>query len=224
MAAGVRSANKTWVNWTEFCFSLDIDPTLSGIEHPVELLQVFALRIRDGRLSKSGKPVRSEMVANSLREVGQTLTLMGSRDPRLDTHGHLDLQITRLQKAFEKQDPAPDRAKPIPVSLLVQAATTAYHSPTSTPTTLAVVNLMCLAFYFLMCPDEYCTTPNEPHPFWLQDVQLFAGRHILPLDTAMAHQLQNATAVHLTFTTHKNSTRGEKISQGISGHRIFCPV
>ena len=149
---------------------------------------------------------------------------MGAPDPRLDSHGRIDFRISRMQRAFLKEDPPPERAKPLPISLLIKAAAHAYDTPYSSPLNQAVVDMMCLAFYFLMRPGEYCSTPNEAHPFRLQDVQLFAGRHDLPLLLCPNSQLFAATQVFLTFTTQKNSEKGEKICQGRSGHKLFCPV
>lgn len=222
--SGVRSADSTWAKWQQFCASLDVDPMLQDISDPVQLLQVYGLRIRDGRLSKSGQPVRSGTVATALREVGQTIALLGSPDPRLATHGRIDIRLSRMSKAFAKQDPHPDRVKPIPLSLLLLASATAYAIAGSSISRQAIVDMMCLAFYFLMRPGEYCTTPNEPHPFRMRDVVLYAGGVPLSIATCTDAQLLSATSVELTFTTQKNSVRGEKIAHGRSGHAHFCPV
>ena len=224
VAAGVRSSDRTWEIWTKFCLSLDVDPLLRDVAEPTALLQVFAFRTRDGRLSKSGRPVGAGTVATSLRDVGQTFSLLGSPDPRLDTHGRLDIRLTRLNKAFVKADPPPDRVKPIPLSLLIQAAALAYAVPGSSLALRAIVDMMCLAFYFLMRPGEYCTTPQQPHPFRMADVILYAGSHQISLATATDAQLLAATSVELTFSTQKNAVRGEKIAHGRSGHPFFCPV
>jgi hypothetical protein len=151
--------------------------------------------------------------------------MVGSSDPRLDDHGRLDIRLTRLTKAFTKQDPPPSRVKPLPLRLLVQAAALAHSLSDSSLAVRAIADMLILAFFFLMRPGEYCITPDGgSHPFCLADVALYAGDH--PLDLAMATdaQLLAATSVELTFTTQKNAVKGEKIAHGRSGHRFFCPV
>jgi hypothetical protein len=129
-----------------------------------------------------------------------------------------------MHKAFQKQDPPPDRVKPLPLSLLIQAASLAHSVPDSSIALRAIVDMMCLAFYFLMRPGEYCTTPQQPHPFRMSDVVLYAGTFPITLTTATDAQLIAATSVELTFQDQKNAVRGEKIAHGRSGHSFFCPV
>lgn len=155
--------------------------------------------------------------------MGQTLSLVGSKDPRLDSHGRLDIRLARLTKAFTKEDPPPGRVKPLPLSLLIQAAALA-QVPGSSIALQAIADMLILAFYFLMRPGEYCTTPDASHPFCLGDIALYAGDHPLALATATKAQLLAATSVELTFSTQKNAVRGEKIAHGRSGHHFFCPV
>jgi hypothetical protein len=48
--------DKAWDIWTTFCRSLCQDRTLRNIPHPVHLLQVFATRMRDGRIAPVVNP------------------------------------------------------------------------------------------------------------------------------------------------------------------------
>jgi hypothetical protein len=80
--------------WTQYCATLAIDPLLDNINDPVSLLQVCALRIRNGRYSRSGGSVRASTVDTELRHVGQTLVLLGTRDPRLTANGKRDIRLS----------------------------------------------------------------------------------------------------------------------------------
>ena len=92
------------------------------------------------------------------------------------------------------------------------------------PVNLALADMICLAFFFLLRPGEYTGTASETQPFQLSDVRFTLGN--LPLSTATASQdqLLTATFVTLEFTTQKNSVRGEVIGLGRSGDPNFCPV
>lgn len=94
MAVGVKSADRSWQIWTNFGLSLAVDSTLDVVHHQAKLLQVFALRICNGTLSKSSNPVRSDTVAVALCKVGQTLALLCLPDPRLDLHGRINICIS----------------------------------------------------------------------------------------------------------------------------------
>ena len=78
LATTARSADRQWEIWTQFCAELGHDPLLADHDDPVMVLQVFAVRLRDGRCSKSGKPLRAGSVSTGLRDVGQTMALMGA--------------------------------------------------------------------------------------------------------------------------------------------------
>lgn len=156
--------------------------------------------------------------------MGQKIALLGSPDPRLDTHGRIDLRLARLSKAFKKSDAPPARVRPLPLGILIQAVAMAYNVLGSSISLRAIADMLILAFYFLMRPGEYCTTPEAPHPFRLQDVALFSGDHLLDLGKATDAQLLAASSVKLTFSTQKNAVQGEEIAHGRSGHAFFCPV
>ncbi len=72
---------------------LYLDPYLQQIEDPILLLQVFAHRYRTGALAPSGTTVRSRTVEGALCSIGQALATLGSRDPRLQPSGKLDLRL-----------------------------------------------------------------------------------------------------------------------------------
>jgi len=217
-----KAADSLWTVWCSFCHDLVIDPELQGIADPIPLLQVFAQRYRTGRLPNRHKQVRSRTVEDALRAVGQTMALMGTPDPRLNTVGKIDFRITRQLRSFKKADPPPNRVKPIPVPILHHAfaiclaLNTARHS--------AIADMIWLAFYFLLRPGEYTAGTPGCHPFRLCDVELFIGIHKLDPLTCDLADLDAVTFAVLIFTTQKNCVRGEVIGHACSGSNTACPV
>lgn len=75
-----------------------------------------------------------------------------------------------------------------------------------------------------MHPGEYCDSRGDAHPFRLTNVQLYSQTIALDIRLSSNATLLAATHVVLTFTTQKNSVRGEKIGQSRSDHPVACPV
>jgi hypothetical protein len=153
--------------------------------------------------------------------VGQAFSSLGLPDPRLTLTGALDLRLARQLTSYNKQDPPPNRVKPIPLSVLRHAVRCARHL--NTPFHHALADMITLGFYFLLRPGEYADTANpESSPFRVCDVHLFRnGARISAQHLAAGHQ---PTFVALEFTTQKNGVRGELIGLGPSGDSTFCPV
>lgn len=221
-AGRAKSTDTHWVKWSQFCTELAVDPLLEDVADPTVLLQVFLHRYRTGQIAPRGKPVRARTAEDALRSVGQTFSAMGAPDPRLTPSGKMDFRITRQISYYKKQDPPPDRVKPVPVTVLQHLAHAAAAG--ADPGNLAVADMIALAFFFLLRPGEYTATPSESTPFQVGDVQLFVGLHRLNLQTATNAELLSATFSSLTFTTQKNGVRGEVIGLGRSGNPELCPV
>lgn len=211
-----------WELWTTFCTSLGLNPTLCEVPDPVPYLQVFAFRYRRGHINTSRRPVRSRTVEGALRSVGQTLTAVGAPDPRLTPQGETDFRLRRMFQGYSKADTPPTRVKPVPVPILQHVMAQAILA--ADPVNLALADMICLAFFFLLRPGEYTGTVSETQPFHLADVRFRLGNLPLSTSTASQDQLLTATFVTLEFTTQKNSVRGEVIGLGRSGDPNFCPV
>jgi hypothetical protein len=89
-----RQADGAWSMWTKYGTTLAIDPMLDDIDDPISLLQVYAQRIRNKQCSRSGNAVCASTVDAELRHMGQTLALLGARDPRITANGKLDIRLT----------------------------------------------------------------------------------------------------------------------------------
>lgn len=219
----IATSNTSWDLWRQFCQDLNHDPYLKSVTDPILLLQVFAARIRDGSLT-GNKPVTAGTVATRLRDVGQTLSLLGAADPRINPSGNLDLRLARQIRHYSITDPPPGRAPPLPLSVLQHIVDTCYRSRQLVPhATQACTDLILIAYFFLMRPGEFCET-STAHPFRIGDVALYNQGTRIDINTAPEPALLASSHVLLTFTTQKNGVRGERIGQGCSGDPYFCPV
>jgi hypothetical protein len=151
---------------------------------------------------------------------------MGSPDPRLDSHGSIDLRLKHQLRHYSKTDPAPRRVQPIPLPIIKRLVDLVTDDPNATESRKAIRDLVILAYYFLMRPGEYCTSTGEDasHPFHLDELELWRGAIRFPLTTATDHDLLTATFSMLVFSDQKNANRGEKVGHATSGDNIFCPV
>mmetsp|Transcript_39571 Transcript_39571/g.114535 ORF Transcript_39571/g.114535 Transcript_39571/m.114535 type:complete len:260 (-) Transcript_39571:418-1197(-) len=124
--------------------------------------------------------------------------------------------------SYRKTDQPPLRVKPIPVPILRHIMSQAIRS--QQPSDMAIADMLCLAFFFLLRPGEYTGVASDTQPFFLRDVTLYLGTQRLHTMTAPLAHLQAATFVTLEFTTQKNAVRGEVIGLSCSGDPYFCPV
>ena len=149
---------------------------------------------------------------------------MGSPDPRLNQFGIVDLRLSTLYHAWKKSDAPPTRVKPLPMGIVCGAVQLAHAA--ATPVSLATAAFLTLAFYFLLRPGKYAGRPQTAADdlFRLQDVGLWVGGRLLIIADCPLPDLQAATFATLTFTSQKNSIRGETIGHSRSGHRTLCPV
>ena len=220
--ARTKTGDAHWRRWTTFCHGLAVDPLLTDVPDAISLLQVFAYRYRSGTLPSQRQPVRARTVEDALRGVAQTLTGLGYPDPRHTAHGKLDFRLQRMFAAFGKQDPPPIRVKPVPVQVIRRLMTVAHAAPE--PGNLAIADMCCIAFFFLLRPGEYTISPSESTPFRICDVQFQLGSRRLHPTLATDNDIRNATFATLTFTSQKNGVRGEVIGLARSGNPLLCPV
>lgn len=217
-----KSTNRVWKIWEKYAFALALDPFLQTTRDKIPFLQVFAQRVRAGELAADGNPIRARSAEDYLRFVAQTFKSLGTDDPRHDSSGAIDFRLSRMISAWKKEDPPPDRVKPVPVQVIRRLAFIAQNS--SCALTIAGVDMIIIAFFFLLRPGEYTASSSDTTPFTLQDVQLFIGGRRLNLLTDPPALLLEARFASLTFTTQKNGVRGEVIGLGRSGDPYLCPV
>jgi hypothetical protein len=222
-AANSGAVDTAWTVWSAFCHDLYCDPLLQHIQDPLPLLQIFAERYRVGPISPSHSPVKSRTVEGALRYVGQMIALLGFRDPRLQPSGKLDLRLQCQLQAYSKQEPPPNRVKPIPLYIILHIVQHCYMMPDAREQ--AIAHMITLGFFFLLRPGEYTHTGNtEAAPFRLHNIHIFRNNVRLNTLHCPEEHLDSATQVALEFTKQKNGVQGELVGLGRSNHAFLCPV
>jgi hypothetical protein len=214
-----------WGAWRLFCGELGLDPFLKTFENKIPFLQVFLERVRSGELAAKGDKIKSRSTEDYLRSVAQTFLSVGEDDPRLNTANKIDFRIQRMLQAWKKQDPPPNRVKPIPIAVIRRICAIAKALPPNSALLQAIADMIIIAFFFLLRPGEYTDSPSsDTTPFTLGDVQLFIGPRRLNIATASDAELLQARSASLTFTTQKNGVPNEVIKLGRSGDNFCCPT
>ena len=127
-----------------------------------------------------------------------------------------------MYAAWRKEDPPPDRVKPVPIPVIKRINVIA--SAGTNHLMQGIADMIVIAFFFLLRPGEYTNSRSDTTPFRLADVQLFVGQTCLHLVNASTNELRSATFATLTFTTQKNGVRNEVVGLGRSGDPVLCPV
>jgi hypothetical protein len=216
------SSNTHWRQWDSFTTEMGLDSLLQAVEDKVQILQVFGRRVRTGKLAAGHAAVKSRSVEDYLRSVGQTFLQLGRPDPRLNSSGKVDFRIQRMLSAYTKEDPPPNRVKPVPVPVLRRIFHVA--STMNDAHFQCLADMIGLAFFFLLRPGEYTNSPSDSTPFEFRDVQMFRGQQRLNLATASDAQLLTATFASLTFRDQKNGVKGEVVGLGHSGDPFLSPT
>ena len=128
---------------------------------------------------------------------------MGTKDPRKMAHIVIDYWIQSQLRPFEKNDPAPIRVKPIPITLVIHALLFTYRT-NPTPERLVVANMMCIAFFFCLRHGEYTRITTDDQAFALNEVPLFIGIRRLHNKHYSEPELLAATSLQLTFILNRN--------------------
>ena len=221
-ASRASAQDRIWTStWQPFCRSLHLDPLLSSLPDKVPILQVFATRVRDGRCSRSGQPVKADTVADDILAVAKTFVALGTQDPRLNAFGIIDQRLANQIKGMRNIDPPPDRVPPAPIQLLHNAQTVTDN--TLDPSNNLLMDLIWTAFFYLLRPGEYCHTADNS-PLCGANITLSINNQRLNIFSCPTDDLFRATSSAITFDTQKNRQRGEVIAHGLSGHAIACPT
>ena len=130
-----------------------------------------------------------------LRTVGEETSRMGTQhdDPRLTSQGQSHLQLRQLNRAHQKTDPPPERAKPAPIQLTMQAV----NRLQTNAVTKAKADMIISAFFFLLHAGEHAKSRNESAPFRLQDVSFSTPQGVPNAATGDIALIAIAHKVHL---------------------------
>ena len=216
-----------WRQWLAFIATIpSTDPYLSNLDPHLHLsfLKVFATRVRDGRFTPKGVPVRSKRVQDYLRTVAEEIRLGSPQhlDPRYNQHHQMDRDLQLISKGYSKQDPPPDKVKPVPIQLVRHAhralmTSSLVHAP-------VLARLLVMGYFFLLRPGEYTYDVDNNHPFRLQDVTFDTPEGLLNAATASEHAIRQAIRVLLNFTDQKNGVRDQAITHGDTSDPDLSPL
>jgi len=73
-----KSTETAWKQWEKIILEMALDPFFETFQDKVPLLQVFAHRVRPGKLAAHGNPIRARSTEVYLRFVSQTFLGMGA--------------------------------------------------------------------------------------------------------------------------------------------------
>ena len=213
-----------WMQWKAFVSTLQgVDPYLNCIEPHLHIpfLQVFAHRLRHGRLTTSRRPVQSKRVQAYLRTVAEEIRL-GSKwrlDPRYGNNLSQHLELALLSRSYSKQDPPPKKVKPVPLQLPLHACL-----PQDTAFACARTNMTIAGYYYMLRPGEYTFCRKNNHPFRLQDITFKTPWGYENAATAPVSHLRKALEVLLYFTDQKDGIKGQAILHGDTTHPWLSPL
>ena len=218
-----RRKDRHWEIWETYCSKTNLDPFLLNVDDPVPYLEIFAKRLRDGRIAPSGRQIRSQTVSDYLTSVGQRFTNLGADDPRLNKFGKIDFRLSRQSRCWRKQDKPSVRVKPLPVSVIMAVL---MYGIITRPTmeNESVANMICIAFFYCMRPGEYTGTTTDEQAFVLDDIAFYIGLRRLDNELCSDLELEAATQTTYCFTEQKNQHKGDVIAHATSGDMLCCPV
>ena len=152
---------------------------------------------------------------------------MGSKwrtDPRYGQQLTQHLELVHQKRAHSRQDPPPDKVKPIPIQLVRWACA---HLP-KTNKGRAQVTALITGFFYLFRPGEYVkssSAPADAHPIRLQDTTFATPTGFVNGYAASPAALDTATGLTLNFPNQKCAhSRNEHKDHGVSHGDTTDPV
>ena len=101
------AADGHWTKWTDLCARVALNPLLVAYQGPVPILNGFARDYRTGAIAPGSRGVRSRMVEDVERSIGQAIAMLGAKDPRMTPTGNLDGRLQLQFRCYSRQDPLP---------------------------------------------------------------------------------------------------------------------
>ena len=90
----------------------------------------------------------------------------------------------------------------------------------------ATIDFIWMLFYYLLRPVEYANVSGDAqHPLCLKNISSIVGAmHIKHPHLYILDQLHASNLTSLTFTTQKNSVKGEKLSHASHGQHFMSTL
>jgi len=162
--------------------------------------------------------------------VGQGISNLGQPDPRFAPHStNQHPVLAGFLKQLRSQDNTATRAYPASLTIIrgLYDVLELDH-PTQGRCTTMTLNLIIVAFYWLLRPCEYLhgKEDGQSTPFRLCDVQFTANARIYPATDPLLNDVEPASLTHasLTFTDQKNGVRSKQITQRATSDPLLCPI
>jgi hypothetical protein len=179
--------------------------------------------VREGQYGL-GSQVKVQSVEWALRHVAQRLILDGHPDPQQASPAQhaFNLSIVWLIKKCRGEDPPAQPKLAIPISTIT-ALSKNYRM---TPHLEAVMDLVIIAFFYLIQVGEYTTPPSartkKTIPLRDCDIRLWYRGKIIPHSVGLRALMQADSTTVCTAHT-KNGTKGTVVHHEAIGGPI-CPV
>ena len=221
-----RRKDAHWKKWEAYCAAHGFDPYLRGTPQAarVSILQVYATRLRSGKLAPSNRSIKAGTVEDYLRTVGEEISFLGTDvDPRFTAQGLRVVALKNQATSYSKADPPPEKVKPIPIPLVRHTVSNLQADDFSQ----ATADLLIVGFFYLLRPGEHCFNADNNKPFRLRDVSFRIPDVCPPTQNAATVDLSlldRATHVLLTFTNQKNGRKGEAVTHGTTPDPMLCPL
>ena len=206
------------MKWAKLCWYVALNPLLVFYRDPLPILNTFARQYRAESLAPRRRQVQSHTFEDAAGLIGQVLVSMEAPDPRLTSQCELDIRIWFQDWCCIKQDPPPNRVKPIP--LQVPSHISSISTALGDPILMVECNIIIIAYFFLLRAGEYTESKSEIISLRLEDNTFSWSRSVF-LSTATASDIQAANFVTIPFTTQKNGVRGENIGHKTSSDPLL---
>jgi hypothetical protein len=141
---------------------------------------------------------------------------------RNDAHGGIYFLTQRQIKAYQKDDAPPLCVKPVSIVIIIFIMAQSYGDTRDVAET-AILDMICVAFFALLCLGEYNGTLYGDAALKIEDVSLFVQGRKLDFEITSDAETKPSTSASYTSTTKKNNNRNEKVVQGFSGDPWCCP-
>ena len=130
-------------------------------ETRLSYLLVYAIRYR--RAGRTGQPVRAATVEKAMLAVAKGITDLDVPDPRKDRRtGQLYPLCTAFLKALQDDDDPSSRAYPVNTDIIRQLFEVLdFSHPKDGPLNEHIVDLIIVAFFWLLRPAEYTDASTE---------------------------------------------------------------
>ena len=84
----------------------------------------------------------------------------------------IGFRLRQQKRSWGKNDPPPKRVKPCSVTVVLWLLNQAYNYLIPMGSDMSMVDIMCIAIFFLLRPSEYTGTTNDDAAFTLDNVYL----------------------------------------------------